>query len=96
MVAVDVDDLACISDPEEDVEQTVERMDGDERVYLVCMRLKEPYRSVALSYYVQDETLTEISERTGENRKTVATRLRRAKGLIKMMIKEDGCDAGFE
>lgn len=86
---VETQDLAYISDTATPVAEAVERMAADEQTLRLCSRLKEPYRSVAVAHYCRDETLTEISERTGENRKTVATRLYRARNLLKIMLKEE-------
>ncbi len=87
--AVDTEDLALICDPDESVEHQVENRIGDETVLRLCSRLKEPYRSVATAYYCFDKTITEISAQTGDNPKTVATRLYRAKSLLKAMVKEE-------
>lgn len=86
---VDTESLGYIRDDSATVFEEVERRAGNEQAYLLCCRLKEPYRSVAVAHYCNDETLTEISERTGENRKTVATRLYRARNLLKIMVKEE-------
>lgn len=89
LTPVDTKDLEYISDGAVSVEEETERTAGNERVYYLCARLKEPYRSIAVAYYCHDETITEISNRTGDNRKTVATRLYRAKNLIKILLKEE-------
>lgn len=87
--AVDADDLAMICDEDERVETEVEDKIGEENVRRLCARLKEPYRSVATAYYCFDKTITEISAETGDNPKTVATRLYRAKALLKIILQED-------
>ena len=89
VIPVDIVDLGAVTDAALSVEQHVENKESDNSVYHLCRRLKEPYRSVAIAYYCHDETITEIGERTGENRKTVATRLYRARDLIKTFLKED-------
>ncbi len=87
--AVDDADLVMICDERENVETAVETKIGDENVRNLCARLKEPYRSVATAYYCADKTITEISDETGENPKTVATRLYRAKALLQTIVKEE-------
>ncbi len=89
VAAVDTEDLAMICDESESVETAVEGKIGDETVRRLCARLKEPYRSVATAYYCFDKTITEISDETGDNPKTVATRLYRAKSLLKTLVKEE-------
>jgi RNA polymerase sigma factor, sigma-70 family len=86
---VETGDLEYISDTAFSVEEEVERNIAEKQAHALCCRLKEPYRSVALAYYCDDETITDISERTGDNRKTVATRLYRARNLIKIILKEE-------
>lgn len=86
--AVDSQDLVYLPDEAVPVADEVERRDADGQTLHLCNRLKEPYRSVAVSHYCHNETLTEISARTGENRKTVATRLYRARNQLKIMLKE--------
>ena len=82
-------DLDLIADASPDVENEVEEKFADERAAALCRRLREPYRSVALDYFCRDLTLAEISARTGDNPKTVATRLYRAKNLLKLLINEE-------
>ncbi len=89
VVTVDNDDLAYIRDKDASVEEQVEQAAAEERAAQLCSQLKEPYRSVAVAYYCHDETITEISARTGDNRKTIATRLYRAKEMLKKLVKED-------
>jgi len=59
---------------------------ADEQVYACCDSLPEPYRSVAVAYYCRGETIAGIGARTGENTKTVATRLYRARDRLKAMM----------
>lgn len=89
ITAVESEDLAYISDSAPATEAELEVRQGDQNVREVCERLKEPYRSVAVAYFCFDETLTEISHKTGDNVKTVATRLYRAKKLLQVIVKED-------
>ena len=88
-IPADTAELGDVSDSGESVEQQAESREADINAYTLCSRLKEPYRSVAIAYYCRDETITEIGARTGENRKTVATRLYRANDQIKSFLKED-------
>jgi RNA polymerase sigma-70 factor (ECF subfamily) len=70
-------------------EEAALRHDSSMRIHNLCERLDEPYKTVAISYFLKDEKLSEISKRTGQNLKTLQTRLYRAKAMLKSMWKED-------
>lgn len=89
IITVDTDDLSYISDHHDSVEAEVERKSEDENIMRLCKLLKEPYQSVAISYYCLDKSINEISLENSENPKTVATRLYRAKNFLKTIIKEE-------
>ena len=71
------------------VEDEAEVKFSQEEARRLCGRLKDPYRAVAVAYYCEDLTLAEISKLTGDNPKTVATRLYRAKKLLKIILSEE-------
>ena len=54
-----------------------------------CEALKEPYRSTALLYFVRERSFQEIADDTGQNLKTVQTRVYRAKAQLKKMIRRE-------
>ncbi|MEA5050050.1 MAG: sigma-70 family RNA polymerase sigma factor [Oscillospiraceae bacterium] len=89
MIVADTDDLAYIEDSAPGAEQAAERSDADDRVARLCARLREPYRTPARLYYCDGWTAQEIAARTGDNPKTVATRLYRAREMLKYIVKED-------
>lgn len=60
-----------------------------EEVRLACAGLKEPYRSAALAYFVEEMSFGEIAAQTGQNLKTVQTRVYRAKALLKKKIRKE-------
>lgn len=51
-----------------------------------CLRLKEPYASIAKMYILQGLTVNEIAIKSGKNRKTIQTQIYRARSLLKKMI----------
>ncbi len=59
-----------------------------EDVRCACETLKEPYRSTALSYYIEDKPLSLIARERGEPLKTVQTRAFRARLMLKNKLKE--------
>ncbi len=48
--------------------------------------LKEPYNTVAVMYFLQQQSVAEISRRLGRPRKTVQTQLFRARGQLKTQL----------
>lgn len=59
------------------------------RVVYLCRKLKEPYRQVALGYFVEDVKISELSKKTGRSLKTLQTQLYRAKLLLRKLWKEE-------
>lgn len=59
-----------------------------ESVNELCEMLKEPYRTIAISYFCKNIKLSELSKETGQNLKTLQTQLYRAKKLLKILWKE--------
>ncbi|MBE6058460.1 MAG: sigma-70 family RNA polymerase sigma factor, partial [Clostridium sp.] len=60
-----------------------------ERIYRLCNKLKEPYRTVAISYFCKDIKLSHLAKETGKNIKTLETQLYRSKKLLKDLWKEE-------
>lgn len=56
---------------------------------VLCSELEEPYRSVATDYYIRDMTIDEIEQKTKVNRKTLQTRLYRARNKLRVRWKEE-------
>lgn len=59
------------------------------RVLKLCQRLKEPYRQVALSYFISGVKISELSRKTGVGLKTLQTQLYRSKILLRKLWKEE-------
>ncbi len=51
-----------------------------------CEALKSPYREVALSYFLEEKTTTEIAKASGTGIHTVKTQLRRAREQLKKSL----------
>lgn len=75
--------LPCIPDPAPDPERQVLEEEVAEELLSACETLKEPYRSTAIAYFVEEKTFQEIAQDTGQNLKTVQTRVYRAKAQLK-------------
>jgi len=61
---------------------------ADRNVYDLCQALGEPYRTVATQYFCDGVGLSEMACATGQNIKTLQTRLYRSKKLLRDMWKE--------
>lgn len=59
------------------------------RLWDCCNQLAPPYRQVALDYYYYELDISEITEKTGKNKKTLQTQIYRAKGMLRKLIREE-------
>ncbi len=54
-----------------------------------CRELPEPYRSAAELYFIKGMTARQIAEKNNENVKTVQTRIRRAREMLRKKIRKE-------
>lgn len=78
-----------LEDKGDSPEETVVKKNAMERIQNICNKLKEPYRTVAISYFCKDIKLSHLAKETGQNIKTLETQLYRAKKLLKDLWKEE-------
>lgn len=83
------EELTCVADEGDSPQTLMEREAGDERAEKLCRKLKEPYRSVALAYFCEGKKLSELAAETGENLKTLQTRLYRAKKVLQILWRKE-------
>lgn len=83
------EEMDCIVDARYTPEQRLIQKDASKAVDELCGRLKEPYRTVARSYFCDNVKLSELSRATGQNLKTLETQLYRAKKLLKALWEEE-------
>lgn len=83
------EDAALLRDPGGTPEERAEDQMAQGRVRRLCRRLREPYRSVAESYFCGDQKLSDLARETGQNLRTLETRLYRAKKLLKVLWEEE-------
>ena len=76
-------------DPDPPTEEQVLANEAEERLRQLCSSLKEPYREVALGYFCEQKTPAEMALATGQNLRTLQTRVYRAKGMLKKLWKEE-------
>ncbi|CAB1246361.1 ECF RNA polymerase sigma factor SigW [Clostridiaceae bacterium BL-3] len=89
-----MEDLTCedykyIEDTKSSPEENMLNNYSDRKIYKLCSRLKEPYKTVAVNYFCKDIKLSDMAKDTGENLKTLQTRLYRSKKLLKILWKEE-------
>ncbi|WP_205703256.1 MULTISPECIES: RNA polymerase sigma factor [Acutalibacteraceae] len=83
------EDAALLLDPDGTPEEQAEDRMSLSHVRRLCRRLREPYRSVAESYFCGEKKLSELARETGQNIRTLETRLYRAKKLLKALWEEE-------
>lgn len=78
-----------LEDSGDSPEDTVVKKNTMERIEQVCNKLKEPYRTVAVSYFCKGIKLSHLAKETGQNIKTLETQLYRSKKMLKDLWKEE-------
>lgn len=76
---------AAADTPEESVLAT----EAEQRMQLLCKKLKEPYQSIARDCFIGEKSPREIAEQSGKNIKTVQTQIYRAKAMLRDLWKEE-------
>jgi RNA polymerase sigma-70 factor (ECF subfamily) len=89
MGSLSEDELDHLEDKRCSPEEIVIQADTDERVRKLCMKLKEPYKKVAVSYFCKNLKLSDVAKETGQSIKTLQTQLYRAKKQLKSFWKEE-------
>lgn len=88
-VCFPIEDFDCLESATDLPEETVLEKDMEERIHELCGKLREPYKSVAVSYFCKGLKLSELADNTGQNLKTLQTQLYRAKLLLRDLWKEE-------
>ncbi len=88
-VSLSEKEYESLKDRGDSPEETVVKKNTIERIYRLCNKLKEPYRTVAISYFCKDIKLSHLAKETGKNIKTLETQLYRSKKLLKDLWKEE-------
>ncbi|WP_405127666.1 RNA polymerase sigma factor [Sinanaerobacter chloroacetimidivorans] len=83
------DFLEQVKDQDPIPEDKVVQKDLEKRMEYFCSSLKEPYQSIAFSYFCRNRNAQEIAMETGKNLKTVQTQIYRAKSMIRKLWKEE-------
>ncbi len=86
---VDDEALSAAAGSEPSGEDRYIARETEERLRLLCGRLKEPYRDAALSYFCEGIPPDTLAKQTGENPNTLRTRVYRAREMLKKLWKEE-------
>lgn len=78
-----------ITSNDESPETIVINKDINTKIFSLCNKLKEPYRTVAINYFCKDIKLSDQAITTGKNLKTLQTNLYRAKKKLRVLYKEE-------
>ncbi|HHT65154.1 MAG TPA: sigma-70 family RNA polymerase sigma factor [Clostridiales bacterium] len=82
--------LDFMIDTDDSPEYTLIKDETNQRVWDICLKLKEPYKTVSVNYFCKNLKLSEVARDTGQNLKTLQTQLTRSKKLLKALWKEEG------
>ena len=70
-------------------EDKILEKDTEKKLTEFCESLKEPYRSIALAYFINHRNAQEIADATGKNLKTTQTQIYRTKAMIQKLWREE-------
>jgi RNA polymerase sigma-70 factor (ECF subfamily) len=88
-VSLSEEDCECFDDKGDLPEDIVIKKNTEERIENICSKLKEPYKTVAISYFCKNIKLSHLAKETGQNVKTLETQLYRSKKLLRELWKEE-------
>lgn len=78
-----------IKDKGDSPEDILIKKHSKEKIFSLCERLKDPYKSLSINYFCKDIKLSDMAKDTGQSLKTLQTQLYRAKKLLKVLWKEE-------
>jgi len=84
------EDLQAIQSPSsQEPENVFFESHWDDTLRQACETLREPYRSVAIGYYCEGQSLTQIARSNNEGLDAVRSRCYRAKKMLQINLKEE-------
>lgn len=60
-----------------------------QQLYSACMNLKPPYQKIALCYFYEGKSLSEIAKTENKNLKTLQTQIYRSKAMLRKIMQEE-------
>ena len=76
--------------PEPSPEENILELEAKKQLYDRCLKLKAPYKDVALDYFYKELSAKEIAEKTGKKLKTVQTQIYRSKAMLRKKYLKGG------
>lgn len=73
---------------QDDTESLLNVLDGQQAIALIS-KIREPYGESVFMRYVQDLTLTEIAQITGESENTISVRIHRGISILKKLYNHE-------
>jgi len=70
-------------------EEKLLEKDTEEKLRGFCESLKEPYRTVAVAYFMEHKNAQEIADAAGKNIKTIQTQIYRTKAMVQKLWREE-------
>lgn len=61
-----------------------------EQLLKYCKNLDPPYGEVAIHYYYEEQSISEIAKTLNRNEKTLRTQVYRAKGMLQRLYRKEG------
>ncbi len=83
------EDYDCLEGTQDAPSESLEQKALEEKVHILCRRLKEPYQTVSLNYFCFGIKLSDMAKDSGQSLKTLQTQLYRSKKLLKALWKEE-------
>lgn len=87
-IVVEEDSINEIVDYKDPAQEVLNRETMDEFENAI-KRLKEPYKSIALTHFIDGKTAKEIAADTGISLKTIQTQILRARNLLKKSVRKE-------
>lgn len=78
--------FSVLTDHSSSPEEACLLSDSKKQVYLLCQKLKSPYREVAAAHFCDEMSVQEISAKRNQNPRTIQTQLYRAKKMLKALL----------
>jgi len=75
--------FSMFDDKEANPENQYLQKEAKQVVYLICDKLKDPYREIALEHFYHEKSIKEIAMEKNKGVKTIQTQVYRAKAMLK-------------
>jgi RNA polymerase sigma-70 factor (ECF subfamily) len=83
------EDFTNVQDEQGGAEDQFFKEQTEQKVYYLCQKLKEPYRTISLIHFCENKSISEISLQSGVKIKTLQTQIYRAKQMLQRLWDEE-------